>query len=176
MLHLRALTFAAAAPFLVMSAPAAPVAAADSKAFTASFRGTFSITFGPNGTSQLSFDGTGHAKHLGKTSVHGNAQLQPVAPGCSQIVADNTILTAANGDQLWVRNAATDCVEPGPDGHILIHGSGTYMIVGGTGRFAGASGAGKVSTEAVGVPTSSGVTGTFDPLTFEGTIDRKGVE
>lgn len=55
----------------------------------------------------------------------------------------------------------------------VIHGTGTYAIVAGTGRLAGATGTGSVRTEAqVTGLVIGGVTGTFDPLVFEGTSDH----
>jgi hypothetical protein len=179
MQFLRVLSVAAMAAVFAIATLATPISAADSIPFKASFQGTFTITFGPE-TNELQFQGIGHATHLGKSSVQGHALLRPESPGapCSDIVSgtDQTIITGANGDQVRISNEARDCLEMTPDGRILIHGRGTYTITGGTGRDEGATGKGTVSTEAVvtgGVPNHS-ATGTFNPLSFQGTISRPG--
>lgn len=48
------------------------------------------------------------------------------------------VLTAANGDELWLRADDAVAVISGVDGSL--HAEGTHEIVGGTGRFAGATG------------------------------------
>jgi hypothetical protein len=177
--HPRCLTVAISAALLAMTAGAGPISAVDSKPFKASFEGKFTILFGPNGTSDLQFEGPGHATHLGQSTVKGHAHLVPTGSPrehptwqCSRIVDDHTTITSKKGE-LSLQNQATDCVETTQDGRTLIHGNGTYTITGGTGDVTGAAGTGAVSTEAIvtgGVP--GGVTGTFDPLTFQGTISE----
>lgn len=171
-----ALVLVAAAAALI--APPTPARADTSTAptpFRASFQGTFTFTFftGEGGTHELFFHGRGLGTHLGAATVDGYSRLRPSAtePQCSKIVHDEVTLTTSDGSQLAVTNDAIDCMEVTPDGRILIHGRGTYAIVGGIARLASATGTGDVSTEAVvtgSVP--SGVTGTFDPLTFDGTV------
>lgn len=165
-----ALAFAALAPATEAAHASQPTP------FRASFHGTFTLTFftGPGATHELRFTGTGRGRHLGAATVDGYSRLQPLAsePACSEIVHDEVKLTAANGDEATVVNEAVDCLEVTPDGRILIHGRGTYQITGGTGRFDGSTGSGSVSTEAtVTGAVLGGVTGTFDPLTFSGSID-----
>lgn len=166
---------AAATALTVPSVAAAASTSAAATPFHGSFRGTFTITFatGEGGTHELFFHGGGTATHLGAATVDGYSRLRPSAthPRCNEIVYDEVTLTAADGARLTVVNEALDCMEITPEGRILIHGRGTYRILGGTGRLAGATGAGRVSTEAVvtgAVP--DGVTGTFAPLTFDGTV------
>lgn len=78
------------------------------------------------------------------------------------IVIDGALtLTAANGDELFVDYHATTPF-PGADG--AIHPQGTFTIVGGTGRFATASGGGTLSADAnVAAPATTAV--------LDGTID-----
>jgi len=55
------------------------------------------------------------------------------------LVHGHGVITAADGDQLFVDY---DVTTPVPDATGAIHASGTYTIVGGTGRFAGSTGSG----------------------------------
>jgi hypothetical protein len=158
--------------------PTASATAKETKTFNAAFHGTFELTFGtgPDESDELHFRGTGDGRPIGRSTIEGYAQLRPIAdrPGCSQIIYDNVTITTADRSTLAVVNDAVDCVEMTSDGRTLIHGSGTYQITDGTKRFADASGNGKVSTEAVvtgSVP--GGVSGTFDPLAFVGSISVK---
>ena len=70
----------------------------------------------------------GEATHLGRFTVHGDVGVV-VATG---IPHGTWTLTAANGDQLFL-----DMTGYGIDDH---HGLGQFTVVGGTGRFEGASG------------------------------------
>jgi hypothetical protein len=155
-----------------------PPPASAATPFLASFQGTFTITFltGPGGTHELRFHGSGTGRHLGWAEVDGYSTLRPSLddPRCNEIVHDEVTLTAADGSTLAVTNEAVDCLEVTPDGRILIHGNGTYRILGGNDRHDGATGTGRVSTEAVVTSIfPGGVTGTFDPLTFDGTLTHQ---
>lgn len=165
----------AGATLTVPPLPAAASTPTVSTPFHGSFHGTFTITFGTGegGTHELFFHGRGTATHLGHATVDGYSRLRPSAtdPACKEIVYDDVALTAADGSRVTVVNDALDCMEVTPDGRILIHGRGTYRILEGTARFAGATGTGRVSTEAVVTDVvPGGVTGTFDPLAFDGTV------
>jgi hypothetical protein len=161
---------------LVLSVFASSLAIADTAPFHASYQGTFQLAFGtgPGGTNVLAFSGTSGTSMptvLGPSTITGKSFLEPTSP-CSKIVADSVTLTAANGDTVSVQNTGQDCVDKG-----RITGSGTYTITGGSGRFMGASGTGTFSVSAQitsfsGTPGTPGSTasGTFNPLTFDGTI------
>jgi hypothetical protein len=73
-----------------------------------------------------------------------------------QVVGHGTF-TATNGDQISIDYQA---VTPPPDP--AIHARGTYTIVGGTGRFAGATGTGALAVD--------GVPGGPELVQFDGTI------
>src|SRR5437588_820938 len=79
------------------------------------FQGTFKTTFGtgPDGTNDLYFDGRGRATQLGRTAVQGHSTTRdsPTMPGCMDIVTDEVVLTAANGDELWLVNTGQDCFD-----------------------------------------------------------------
>src|SRR5690349_11843152 len=143
-----------------------PAAAEDTVPFAADFQGEFRILFGagPDGTDDLRFAGGGLANHLGLSGVDGHSTTRPSAtdPLCSDIVTDRVILTAANGDELWLVNAGQDCLDFSVPGRVFIRGSGTMKVAGGTGRFRGTTGTGTfgVLAEVAGfVP--GGVTGPF---------------
>jgi hypothetical protein len=151
-----------------------PAAFADSRTTTplrATFSGDFVVTFSDTGPPVLRFSGHGTGTHLGRASVEGGAVFgEEVSPGCFRLEDDEVILTAADGSELFLVNEAVDCVNP-PH----VSATGTYTVVGGTGRFDGASGEGTVSTAALitgELPDDSGFTGTFDPLRFDGLISR----
>jgi hypothetical protein len=135
--------------------------------FQADYQGTFSLAIGAGGTGDLHFTGAGIASLLGLSAVlgHTTTSPSPTDPGCSVLVTDQVILTAANGDQLWLVNAGEDCL-----GGNVIRGSGTFQVIGGTGRFARATGSGtfQVVAQVTGFGTTD-VSGTFD-LVFSGTM------
>jgi len=150
------------------------VAADEEVHFRAVFTGTFTITFGtgPDGTNNLDFSGAGKARHLGKSTVEGHTTTaqDPSDPLCSDIVTDMVVLTAANGDQLWLVNSGEDCLDLSVPGKTFIRGSGTFNVVGGTGRFDDATGSGSFSVVAeVTGSITGGVSGTFE-LHFDGAI------
>lgn len=109
--------------------------------FDASFSGT-AIPTDPLVTVQ--FSGTGIATHMGLitnggvATVHPNPTPWPVP--CAGGVANTHIekLTAANGDELDIESHNVAC----PTGPSSFHGTGIWFVIGGTGRFSGASGAG----------------------------------
>ena len=136
--------------------------------FDATFQGTFTIS-GP----LLTFNGEGSATHLGNSTVAGASLLapDPLNPLCFNIVQDAVTLTAANGDLLHLVNAGQDCLDPATG---KITGTAATTVVGGTGRFGGATGSGTATVDAqVLGPTPDGVMGTF-VLRFEGEISAPG--
>lgn len=152
-----------------------PTAVADTATttpFSATFAGTFTLTFGAD-YSELRFSGTGTGTNVGLTSITGHSKVRPdgadgAEDGCSALFQDSVTLTASDGSALYLVNEAVDCVD-----WPHISGSGTYTVVSGSDRLEGAAGHGRVSTAAVitgHLPDGSGVTGTFDPLRAEGEL------
>ena len=136
--------------------------------FEATYQGTFTIA-GP----LLTFNGGGPATHLGNSTVTGTTLLvpDPVDPLCFNIVEDAVTLRAANGDELRLVNEGQDCLDPVTG---MITGTAATTVVGGTGRFAGATGTGTATVEAqVLGSTPDGVMGTF-VLRFEGEMSAPG--
>lgn len=103
------------------------------------FDGTFSISFGSGagGTNELSFAGSGLARHLGTSTVEGASLLAQIDALCTEIAEDAVTLTAADGAELFLVNVGTECLNPST---FTIEGAGTGEVVGGTGRFEGATG------------------------------------
>ena len=87
------------------------------------------VGFNPvEGVVYTQYEGKGQATHLGKFSVTGNTNIQLF----TGTVTGTSTFTAANGDMLFVTMTGTG-IDP-------THGSGVFTIVGGTGRYAGATG------------------------------------
>ena len=89
----------------------------------------------PNSTGASTY---GTMTHLGK--VHGTVVLtsfDPISDGVFSFTTDD-ITYAANGDELWTKGTYT--LNYPTDGSTIATISGGGMIVGGTGRFAGATG------------------------------------
>lgn len=142
------------------------------KAVTRAFSGSISYTattngmscdcspYGPAGT----FEGTGNIKHLGETySEIAPCGFPLFAEGASKPYAIHVALEcayfkAANGDMLYLHTHPYNLVF-GPTGAV---GTANVDIVGGTGRFANATGS------FTGTVTSLGNTATFSGL--NGTI------
>ena len=85
--------------------------------------------------------GSGYATHLGKVTLSSYDCINFTSPTAfifQMLQGMKVVLTAANGDQLFAtyRGSAT----PQPGGVLLL--SGTFSFMGGTGRFARATGTG----------------------------------
>ena len=101
------------------------------------FTGRCETTFNPPPlplppTHQQVDTGTCHLTHLGRSSIYGEQEIN-FAAGTQR--GERTI-TAANGDVLFVQNAGTSR----PAGPGLVRFSAIMTFVGGTGRFARATG------------------------------------
>jgi hypothetical protein len=130
------LPLAAAALSLAVAAPAGAGAQVP---FTATFSGTASFT----SQSSTYFVGEGLATHMGRSSSIGVVSIGPPnAAGCYPNINTET-LTAANGDQLVIRSDDQAC----PIGPTSFHGSGSWVVIRGTGRFADTTGSGSFSGE-----------------------------
>jgi hypothetical protein len=108
------------------------------------------------------------ATHLGRTTSTATGVLTVFVarPPCTtpegnvagtqyESNTDRTIV-AANGDALFVSTTVTGC----SDGVALTEPEGTYTVTGGTGRFAGATGEGNVSSSVLGGSIDTTWTGT----------------
>lgn len=99
------------------------------------------ITFTSPTTATLA--GQGNATHLGNTVTAGNLAQTGPATSCSMGFSAEIqdTLHAANGDEVDVTIDLQAC----PTAPGIYQGAGTYMITGGTGHFAGATGSGAFS-------------------------------
>lgn len=145
----------------------------DEATFITAYTGTFTMSFGtgPGFTHELDFTGDGRGTQVGRADIDGSSRLQSIDASCMEIVEDLVVMTAANGDEVHVVVDAIDCLEFTADGPQIV-GSGTWEVVGGTGRFAGATGSGTQTTVApvldLGADTASGVF----MLNFDGVLNR----
>jgi hypothetical protein len=105
--------------------------------------------------------GIGESTHLGKF-IWADTEFADfgVIPGGVAVVGSFS-MTAANGDQLYGEFSTVGLFDE--DGNLVIHG--TYRFVGGTGRFAEATGAGDIDAVAFlapGLPFTGSFSGTID--------------
>ena len=121
---------------------AAPAAFADSGASDVPFRWNGSGTFVPAPGGGSTFTGTAQGTQIGKGTINAAVPPQPFPiPSCgsgSNFLVVPQTLTAANGDAISEIVSGDGCAT----GASTFHFSGTYTIVGGTGRFANATGSG----------------------------------
>jgi len=105
--------------------------------FSASFSGTAAFT----SQTTVAFNGAGQATHMGRSSNAGVSTIfgPPNTAGCIPSLRTET-LTAAYGDQLVIQSNDLGC----PTGSTTYHGTGNWVVVGGTRRFAGATGNGSI--------------------------------
>ena len=83
--------------------------------------------------------GTGTATHLGKVTLVSRDCVNPISATAFSFFSNALVLTVANGDQVFAAYGGTLTTE-GTVGVI----AGGYQIVGGTGKFSHATGAGTV--------------------------------
>jgi hypothetical protein len=107
--------------------------------FTARLSGAAAYT----SPTTVRFSGQGVATHMGRVADSGVAVFGAPGGSCPGGVPgfpnDHTeTLTAANGDTLVIRMTNVAC----PTGPSSFHGTGPWTVVGGTGRFEGATGSG----------------------------------
>lgn len=107
--------------------------------------------------------GTGRFLHLGRASVSvTHCTFVDFASGTGTFGPGTITLTAANGDELHLVHRGTFSLVMAPDGLTSVFDM-TWAITGGTGRFAGATGAGTTHGSSL---LSSGITA----ASYEGEI------
>ena len=143
---------------------AASKAAIKEVPFKGSLEGTFSFVPepAPSTFAAVRLDATGVASHVGRFTMVAPHRVN-LATNPAQ-GAGSFELTAANGDTLTGRLEGLGTLTAPPDGFTIVE---TYTIVGGTGRFAGATG--RFTAERSVNLTTLETTGSF-----EGTISSPG--
>src|SRR5712692_5116253 len=111
--------------------------------------------------------GEGESTHLGHFTVTGDAAVYIFLPPPGIVVGTYTF-TAANGDKLFAILAAHAGVD-------VLHGEGTVTVVGGTGRFQGATGSWQELTAFAVNPATVAVVA-FTNLFYNGTISSSGLQ
>jgi hypothetical protein len=178
MSHARLITLAIVG-WLTLVGPMTPGAAAKSQVpFQATLNETVQSVV-PNGTLvDIAVVGSGQASHLGKSSevstvvvdTASNPGPEPYGTPCNNNTRTVT-LTAANGDQLTLALTGVNC-DTGATSGITGISEDTYVVTGGTGRFAGATGGGTdivyISAPAPGAPPATATTD------FSGTLSTPG--
>jgi hypothetical protein len=128
---------AAAVTVLVITAGPQRAFAGTQVPFKGSYSGTISP---PHGPPPVTLSGSGTATHLGRSTNSGTVTVTSEPASCSGGFHTHNLetLTSTDGDQINLTISDQPCpVSPG-----VFQGSGTYVVTGGTGRFAGASGSG----------------------------------
>ncbi|MCI0538132.1 MAG: hypothetical protein L0Z50_23240 [Verrucomicrobiales bacterium] len=140
---------------------AQPLLASDQVPFRASFSTLSETEFVPPGTFVVTVIGDGKALHMGKTSSFTIGTITPTGLTTATGASTATV-TAANGDQIVFENTFA-----GGFAGVAFVFEGTYTVVGGTGRFAGVTGSGRM----VGFSRLSDSVGEFQ---YIGTISSPG--
>jgi hypothetical protein len=130
----------------VMSGGFASAAAADLVPFRATFQTSPEIVgfCGPT-CLMLEIGGQGVATHLGRTTIAGPSQVEVI----EGVQTGTSTLTSADGDTLVIGFEGS-AVPEGPNPDDPVNFEGTWEVIGGTGRFAEAIGAGAYSGFAAG--------------------------
>lgn len=125
-------------PLGVMGIRAIPVAAASTHEVP--FKGSYSGTAVLTSPTSANFNGEGNSAHLGSSTNEGYSVVTSPDSSCPGGLANDhyETLTAANGDTLSLVSHDVACpTDPG-----MFHGTGHWVVTGGTGRFSGSSGQG----------------------------------
>ena len=92
----------------------------------------------PNDYGAFTLNGAGKASHLGKVSYTAVGQITSAT---TDVLTET--FTVANGDTLTI---LCNQVLEDLGGGVLFHGTDTWVVIGGTGRFSGATGSGTGAT------------------------------
>jgi hypothetical protein len=90
----------------------------------------------------VSFEGTGIATHLGTGTNQAHITITGPDSSCAGGLANTHVetLSAANDDTITITAHNVAC----PIGFLQFHGTGTWVVTGGTGRFRDALGSGTI--------------------------------
>jgi hypothetical protein len=119
------------------------------------FNGSGSGTFTDTSPTTVLITGTGHYDHLGATKLRFPSTITGQAECGGFTATEQDTYTGANGDNVFLTVHDKICPSSIPNEFQL---TGSFVITGGTGRFADASGSGTVSAS---VTFTSATSGTF---------------
>jgi hypothetical protein len=107
--------------------------------FMATYSGTIITT---NGAPPLTLTGKGTASQLGASTNQGYVVATGAASCANGFVTTHTETLTSSDDGSKIMLTISDVSCPISSGSVIYHGIGTYVVNGGTGRFAGATGQG----------------------------------
>ena len=136
---------------IVMALSAFPAFATPSVPFNGHGTGTFTDT----SPTTVLITGTGTYDHLGLTTLTFPTMITGVAQCGGFTAVEQDTYTGANGDSVFQTVHDTICPTSTPG---AFHLTGSFVVTGGTGRFAHASGSGSVDAA---VTVTSQTSGTF---------------
>ncbi len=112
-------------------------------------------------------EGQGEATHLGHFTVTADVAVYVFTP--TGVAIGNWTYVTANGDKLFAHMVGSGGADP-------LHGIGTFTILGGTGRFQGASGTYQQIITFAEVPGGSAPVDPYTDVLFNGIISYPGEE
>jgi hypothetical protein len=134
---ITALVLLSAAPVAFAHAPSPP----PSVPFYGLASGSFSMS-----PTTVSVTGAGLFQHLGLTSISATGTVASLTSCSGFSAVEQNVYTAANGDTINFAITNVFCSSSSPTAFQV---TGTFYVVGGTGRFAHATGSGTISGTAV---------------------------
>ncbi|MBL8192037.1 MAG: hypothetical protein JNK38_28760 [Acidobacteria bacterium] len=134
---------------ITLSLTPLPAWATDQVPFNASFTTEFETFLDPP-FFRVNVDGEGKASHMGRTTAVTRNQALNLITG---LATATYTLTAANGDTVIIDMVVPVNIQT-PTG---VQFAGTYTVIGGTGRFAGATGGGAISGSATFLTAATGI-------------------
>jgi hypothetical protein len=159
--QLRFLTLLLMAVTLLAFAPQS-ARAGSQVPFNAGFSGEFTTEFVPPSSLRVLVTAWGNATHLGVSSAVTTDELVSLEDGSGTATFT---LTGANQDTVVLATTFQVTVTPGG-----FTADGDYTVIGGSGRFSGATGSGLAVASGVNTGPTTGV----GSLTFAGTISSPG--
>jgi hypothetical protein len=143
LVHIGAICAVTLALFVFVFPAGATSAQTNQVSFTATATGSITgVTKLPGGLTQINFNGSGSATHLGSVT------------GALTRIQDNqgnfgstAVLVGANGKDSIFLSISGQFNGKGPGDKCVVTSTGTYTVTGGAGAFANATGSGTISTQ-----------------------------
>ena len=139
-------------PIVLAVIMALPLSAVSASAVPVPFNGSGAGTFVESPTT-VSVEGTGHFLHLGLTSIAATGTVTGISSCGGFTETEQDVYTAANGDASTLTISDGYCATSAPT---VMQVTGSFVVSGGTGRFADATGSGTIEASAVFLTATSG--------------------